>query len=260
MSGTAFALKPDTQRLLDDIGTLANSLGQKTFDMLTCDADCMRNKNLNLLKYKFEEKVAAKADIPYDLSEAERQYIIYKDGEESYNTMITDRFATTAQEYRKNSIEKQRLYMRDLTQILKQYQSERVMVIHTEDLLKQRTKENEDLLKSYYKFERIAQTNERKVVYENKDMEGLLTLRRILLFFYYLAIITYLVYGNFFQTEQYKEYSAWIILVIAVAIPFILNIVVKWLFVIKAYLSYLFTDMPYKDVYADLDEDATIRH
>ena len=247
---------PAMKKLIDKIANIANRLSESTFNALMCDDACQRNKNIIQLNNNYEREKTKAISLPQDLSKAERDYIVYKDGEAVYNKTITDRFASTAEEYKKNSIKKQRAYMTDLAQTLKQYQSEKNIAVRAEELLVERQKEYERLNILYNKYERIVQTNERKVVYENKDMDWLFTWRRVMMFFYYTIIVAYLVYGDFFSKEQWKKFSVWIVLIIVGIIPFILNMIIKWLFIIKAYLSYLFSEMPHKDVYMELDESS----
>ena len=83
--------------------------------------------------------------------------------------MIFDRFANNASELQQNSIEKQQEFMADLTQSLKQYQGQKLFAERTLQLLNVREEENADLLNKIDMYNRIMQTNERKVVYEIRD-------------------------------------------------------------------------------------------
>ena len=101
-------------------------------------------------------------------------------------------------------------------------------------------------------FDRIVKTNERKVVYEENDTGGLHTYRRILLFFYYSAIIGYIIFANFIPDKLYLKYSVWVIIIIAAVLPIILNMLIKWIFIIGDVVVYWFKEIPHKDVYIDL--------
>ena len=79
--------------------------------------------------------------------------------------------------------------------------------------------------------------------------------RRVLLFFYYGAIICYIIFGNFIPDKLYVSKSVWLVIVIACIIPVLLNILIKWIFIIGDVIAYWFkNDMPYRDVYSDLKE------
>ena len=98
----------------------------------------------------------------------------------------------------------------------------------------------------------MVKTNERKVVYEDNDTEGLYTYRRVLLFLYYSAIVIYIIFSNFIPDKLYLKYSVWIIIIIVSIIPIILNMLMKWVFVIGDVIYYWFKEIPHKDVYIDL--------
>jgi hypothetical protein len=247
---------PGFKKLVDKLSEVASRLGETALNTLMCDDECEKNKNTLLLKNIYDAEKTKVVTLPQDLSKAERDYIVYTDGQDVYNKTITDRFASTAEEYKQNSIKKQRAFMSDIAQSLKQYQAEKNMAVRAEELLAERQKEYERLNSLYNKYERIVQTNERKVVYQHKDMEWLFTSRRVMIFFYYAIIIAYLVYGDFFPKEQWRKLSVWIVLTLIAIIPYILNMMIKWVFIIKAYFSYLFSEIPHKDVYFDLDEEA----
>ena len=198
-------------------------------------------------------------DAPFELSLAEKNYYEYNNGQvggnDIYNYTIIDRFANTASELRKNSIDKQQEFMTDLTESLKQYQGEKMFSQRTVQLLQVRQKENADLIKKLDMYNRILQTNERKFVYEVKDSSSLHTWRRGMLFLYYSAIVCYIVFANFIPDKLYLNKSVWLILVIVSLIPIILNLIIKWVFVIFNVLGYWFKERLPKDVYADLGED-----
>ncbi len=125
----------------------------------------------------------------------------------------------------------------------------------TVQLLQVRQKENADLLKKMEMYERILQTSERKVVYEVKDADSLHTWRRGMLFLYYSAIVCYIIFGNFIPDKLYNNKSVWLIIVIVSLIPIILNLVIKWIFIIFSVLGYWFNELPHKDIYSELGED-----
>ena len=166
--------------------------------------------------------------------------------------MIYDRFSNTAVEFKQNSIKKQQHYMQNISQVLKQYQSEVLFAKRTEELYDTKEKTYIKKKKDLDRLEGMVRTSERKVVYENKDMDGLYLARRVMQFFYYSAIIIYIVFGDFIPKEQYKDYSVISIIVILLLLPIMLNILVRWLFILKDYFYYWFKDIPHKDVYLDL--------
>lgn len=218
-------------------------------------ANYKSNKKIILMR-KWTDASNNYKNAPLELSLAEKQYYEYNSGEPNgndiYNSLIIDRFANNAEDLKKNSIQKQQEFMTDITQILKQYQGEKLTAIRTKQLLKIRQTENENLKKKMEMYNRILQTSERKVVYEINNTTSLHTWRRALLFIYYAAIICYIIFSNFIPDKMYLNKTNWLIIVIISLIPFILNLVIKWIFVIFNVLAYWFKERPYKDIYADL--------
>lgn len=219
------------------------------------DTDCYKDKKIERL---LKRKTAAEDNRVHAneiASRAEKKWYIYKSDNDAteYNNFIFDRFSTAASgDFRKNSIEKQRHYMRDLSQLLKQYQTEYDLIDNSKKLLMERQKQNERLVMKLNKYEGTVQTSERKVVYEYRNMETLHLFRRVMLFLYYSIIVMYLVFGPFIPEKQYTQKSVWLIILIALSFPLMLNMLVKWVFIIKDYIGYWFEEIPHKDVYIDL--------
>ena len=207
-------------------------------------------------KTAYQAAQATMTSAPIDLSRAEKNYYVYNDGKSGgnqvYDALIIDRFSKTAQEFRTNSIDMQQQYMADLSQALRQYQAEVTFLAQSQKLLKTRQEEHKLLIKNINYYKKIVETSERKVVYENKNMDNLYTYRRLMIFVYYAALIGFIIFGNFIPDQLYRKYTIWIILVIVAIIPIILNIVIKWLFIFYDLFSYWFGELPHKDVYVNL--------
>ena len=208
------------------------------------------------LRKELNDKTAKLEDVPKEIGRAEKNYYEYNKGngggEIKYRNIIFDRYAITAKEFKVNSIEKQQEFANNLSRALKQYQGQLVFLKQTDNLLNTRMKQQKDLITKINKYESILQTSQRKVIYENDNADSLFLYRRIMLYVYYSAIIGYILLGNFIPDELYKKYTVWFILFIALIMPLILNITIKWMFVMYDALSYWFAELPTKDVYAEL--------
>ena len=225
---------------------------------LTCapGSDCYKKKRSEKLQRVLSNAKTNLQNAPLDLSLAEKNLYLYNNGDEGgesiYNNLIIDRFSKTAEELRKNSVERQQEFMLELTQNLKQYKADTSALERNKQLLVTRTKEKRALIKEINMFDRIIKTNERKVVYEENDTGGLHTYRRILLFLYFSAIVCYIMFANFIPDKLYLKYSVWLIIIIAAVIPIILNMLMKWVFIIGDVVYYWLKEIPHKDVYIDL--------
>ena len=212
-------------------------------------------RNLYLEEELYNKKQQLK-DLPEEIGRAEKNYYEYNKGENGgevkYQTLIFDRYATTADGFRKNSITKQQDFVNNLSRALKQYQGQLVFLKQSDNLLNTREKQQKELIKKINKYEAILQTSQRKVVYEYKNTDSLFLYRRLMLYIYYSAIIGYILFGNFIPDKLYENKIVWFIIFIATIMPFILNITIKWMIVLCDAISYWFADLPTKDVYADL--------
>ena len=253
--GLPSSINPDTTSAL---GTTGNSI----FNTLTCPegSPCYIEKNDALLRSIFEEKQTKYANAPMELSQAEKNLYIYNRGQPggdvSYNILITDRFASTAEQFKQNTIDKQQQFMSDLLQDIKQYQSALIFKKQMDNLLKLRQREQTDLLKNVNYYQKILQTSERKVVYENKNMDSLYIYRRIMIFLYYAGLVCFIIFGNFIPDKLYTKGSVWLIIIIVAIIPIIMNMVIIWIFFIYDTVSYWFSELPYKDVYKNMGNPA----
>jgi hypothetical protein len=236
--------------------------GNTFFNSLMCpiDSECYKNKQNTLLKKILDDNQKIATNIPLELSQAEKNYYVYngglRGGEQVYEKLIIDRFAATADEFKKNSINKQQQFMAELIQSIKQYQSGLIFQSQMANLLKLRQSEQDDIKKNINYYQKILNTSERKVVYENKNSDTLYMYRRVMIFLYYAGLVCFIIFGNFIPDKLYAKWSVWLILIIVAAIPIILNTIIMWIFIIYDTASYWFSELPYKDVYNNLGNPA----
>jgi hypothetical protein len=238
-----------------ELGTIINTL--------TCPvgSECYKTKHNTYLQNKMKLAKTNLKDAPIDLSRAERNYYEYNGGgsggKEIYRTLISDRFNETVAEFKQNSIARQQQYMADIAQLLKQYESEVDFQMQSDKMLEIRQTEQADLLKKINYYQKILQTSERKVVFENKNSDSLYSYRRIMIFLYYASIVGFILFANFIPDKLYTKISVWLLIVIASIIPIILNIAVMWIFAIYDMIAYWLAELPHQDVYRHLGEEAT---
>jgi hypothetical protein len=236
--------------------------GNTFFSSLMCpiDSECYKKKQNTLLKKILDDNQKIATNIPLELSQAEKNYYVYNGGlvggEQVYDKLIIDRFATTAQEFKQNSINKQQQFMADLLQSIKQYQAGLIFQTQMANLLKLRQSEQDDLKKNVNYYQKILNTSERKVVYENKNSDNLYMYRRVMIFLYYAGLVCFIIFGNFIPDKLYAKWSVWLVIVIVAAIPIILNMIIMWIFIIYDTASYWFSELPHKDVYNNLGNPA----
>jgi len=162
------------------------------------NSECYKKKNSEKLQSIYDDAKDSLVNAPLEVSLAEKNLYLYNNGvdggEYIYKNLIIDRFAKTAQELRTNSIQKQQDFMMDLSRVLKQYRIDVLSFEKTKKLLQTREEEKQKIIKNINMYDRIIKTNERKVVYEDKDADGLNIYRRVMLFIYYSVIISYIIF------------------------------------------------------------------
>jgi len=247
--------------MISKISSLANKLSSKVADKLLNPpgSPVYNNRRNDELQKIWTDASNNYKNAPFELSLAEKNFYEFNngqpDGPDIYNMTIIDRFANTANDLKNNSIDKQQEFMANLTENLKQYQGEKLYSERTVQLFQVRQQENADLLKKIDMYNRILQTSERKVVYEVNDTTSLHTWRRVMLFLYYSALVSYIIFGNFIPDKLYLNKIVWLILVIVSLVPIILNLVIKWIFIIGSLIGYWLKEPPHKDVYSELGRD-----
>jgi hypothetical protein len=266
-TGTTAPINTQSKAFMDSLSSKVDSLtksisGATQTIFCPVGSECYRTQHTTLLNNKLDQARTSLQNAPLELSLAEKNVYEYnaglEGGDDIYNTTIIDRFATTAQDLRQNSIDKQQEYMADLAQALRQYKAQVPLLKRTQELRQTRQKENANLIKKIDLYKKILQTNERKVVYENKDTSGIYMYRRAMLFLYYVAVVCYIIFGNFIPDRLYAKPSVWLIIVLVSIIPIILNMVIRWIFIIGEVTAYWFkNEMPHRDIYATLSDDTS---
>lgn len=226
---------------------------------LTCSpgSDCHKSKHHGDLLKKFNDQKSIYKNAPIELSRAEKNLYVFNKGETGgdtvYSNMIIDRFAETAEQFKKNSIDKQQQFMGDIIQSIKQYQSALVFKNQMKNLVALRQSEQNNLKKNINYYQTILHTSERKAVYENQNKDNLYGYQRIMIFLYYAGLVGFIIFGNFIPDKLYLKSSVWIIVIIMAIIPVILNLFIMWLFLLYDTVAYWFSELPHKDIAGDLD-------
>ena len=82
--------------------------------------------------------------------------------------------------------------------------------------------------------------NDRKVDYENKDMDWTEKIRYILKIIYYILFVVYFIISDYFPGAKYKNIKIWGIIVIYLLFPYSVDWIVKKVFELYNYIHYIF--------------------
>jgi len=115
-----------------------------------------------------------------------------------------------------------------------------------------RKDENKQLIKNVDNSNLLVNTNKRKVVYEKRQFEGLQTYRLVLLIAFYLLLVIYLIFGNFFPSRLYRiRLFMYVFLSLSIA-PLIIKYVVRLLYFIMRKINYFLNNRAPKNVYVNI--------
>jgi hypothetical protein len=219
-------------------------------DKLSCDSDCQQKRLANNYKQKWELAKKQYKEAPEEIKQAEKNYYIYDKGYTAYKDMLYDRYSKSAAEFKKSSNIKFSKINEEMNDLVDNYDTSTTYLRNMNDLLKVKMKENEDLKRDIDQYINQTETSGRKVIYEDRARDWLSTIRNILLFFYFLILIGYIIFGQFIPRQEYLEWKKMLVILIYIFFPFyILNRTVKWSFSLYNYIK---SWSIYKNVYTSI--------
>ena len=120
------------------------------------------------------------------------------------------------------------------------------------ELSETRKSENKSLKNKLDNNKKVINTNKRKVVYESRELDWIQTYKYILLVVFYGLLVLYLIFGNFFSSNLYKNRPVLITLILLSSVP-ILNIyVIRFIYFIIENIQYFMSNKAPKNVYTNL--------
>ena len=120
------------------------------------------------------------------------------------------------------------------------------------ELSETRKSENKSLKNKLDNNKKVINTNKRKVVYESRELDWIQTYKYILLVVFYGLLVLYLIFGNFFSSNLYKNRPVLITLILLSTIP-ILNIyIIRLVYFIIENIKYFMSNKAPKNVYTNL--------
>ena len=229
-----------------------NSLIELAKERLMCDSACQKEKKSAELKKKLSKAQSNLHDAPEDVSLAEKNYYVYAKGYPAYEDMLFDRYSKTAEELKKKSIQKHKKLMEEIDTYISDYKAEMIYSKRMKELLKVRIKENKILRREIEDDIAVIQTNDRRVTYEDKEVDSAGTVRKSLRFLYYFMLVLWILLGDFFPKARYASLKTWGLMAIYIAFPFALNKIIELIYSIMGQVSYIIDNKGPKNVYASL--------
>ena len=201
---------------------------------LTCDSDCQREKHIENLRKKWKESQDELRTLPETVLSNEKKFYVTKNGEDYYrNNILRERYTKYIENWRKDQIQKFNDINDIMESTLENYKSETIAKSRINQLLKQVQEKNDLLKKEIDNFYKTTFTAERRVWYQGKDNDNLLSWRFYIKIFYFAVLFAFVLMGPFVQAGGYKSVKMWLFIIFYIALPYILHYIIS--FFIKSY-------------------------
>jgi len=231
-----------------DLNALVENLNQLAADV-SCTGDCQTAKVRNMLKEAYEAALLNFTEAPLRLQTAERDYIVYDQGPQAYYDLLLKRQTLSADEFKKqvsaeHAADLQRV-QDELAQLETNMQAVQTLYNNTlqaaQDYVKmQSTKQH---------LQSSLNTNGRKVFYETRELERQMSYTYMIWVLYYGLIVLYIIFGNFFATNQYANKGFWVYVSIYALLPLAVRYLVQYALQLWVWLKFFFGNLAPKNVY-----------
>ena len=251
-SNKSYDLKSKISQMTGKDNDALNSIYDNLLNMVTCDKDCQERANIDDLRQKWKAAEENKLTAPELANEAEKNYLIAKNGEDGYNKTIFKRYSNQASKQKQTALNNYKSEIKEINALIMEYDINVNNTDKLKDLLNIRLKENNQLKKKLDTNKKDVQTNDRKVVYETWAREGLSKTYKIILIFYILAALLFTYYSFMSPTFSLKNIRFWMSIIFLVVLPFIIKFIAQLFKNIYNNLVFFLSNKAPKDVYSNL--------
>ena len=232
-------------------GTM-NSIYNNLLDMVTCDSDCQNQKNIDDLRQKWENAKKTQKNAPQATLEAQKNYLIASEGVQGYHNTMFNYYSKVADELKDKSKSSNADFLKDMDNLISEYSLDEINIDKLKDLLQVRLKQNKSYKQKLDASNKIVQTNDRKVVYENWAKQGLTTTAIILYIIYAVIYIVFIVVTVKNPNFDFKNYKSYISIIIFLIIPFIIKYIALLIKYIYNNLNFYLDNKAPKNVFKNL--------
>lgn len=223
----------------------------KTVDLSNNPEKQLANKR-NELKQKLMDAEQNLKVAPEKKDIALKDYLIFTEGESEYKKILLRRYEKDAEKQKQLALNKHKDFNKELQTLESQYESQTIYFDRMQELIDIKINENKKILNFINNNNGIRLTNDRKIIYEVHEIDHvnrhLFKLKTI----YYFILILYLIYGKFFIRNNYTHYLTWIILLIYIILPLLVNVFSKFIFYIVHTIKHKLNNNVAKNVYINL--------
>ena len=212
-----------------------NELIKKSNEQTACGPDCQKEKKTQDLKSKYDSARQNLSQGPENLAESRKNYFVYAFGDK-YNNDYNEQLYTKEANDKVNTMKKQHSEdVNEITSLIHDYESAYVYKGNMGDLSEKYEDENKTLKTEIDNNEKTKATNDRKVYYENQQIEDIQYYKSLIKIVYWVTLVLYtfiFLYDGF-----YKNIKMDVILILFYIYPYVIDTIVSKIFYIIAYLK-----------------------
>ena len=190
-------------------------------DLVGCGPVCQREKRVNELQKAVHAAKEQVTQGPTDLRNAQRELMVFKDGQGAYNQEMKEQYAKEAKLVQKNYVDKHVQSLKDTVTVLSENTTSTVYVRNLDEVLETKNKEHKKLLSAVDQNTGVVRTNNRRGEYQSEVTDGLRTAVKYATWAYYLIMVAYFGVVILYR-KHYKHYWSWAIFIILLGIPYVI--------------------------------------
>jgi len=182
-----------------------------------------------ILKEKWDKDKNLYNELPDRIKEDEKNYYLEADSEEYYrDDILKVRYREIFQKFKNNKVKQLDEIKDNVDKDLENYRSEKIAEARMEQLYRESLKTNEALKRDIDNFYKKLITDERKVYYEDQQLDNVEYYKKFIMILYYSLLALYVVIGPFIWEKKYMSILVWVLIVLYVVFPFILKYLIDY--------------------------------
>ena len=205
-----------------------NKLLKVVEERVRCDSECQRKRDIKELKKKWETSEKDYKNLPEEIKVNERNYYTMYKGEEYYrNNILKNKYQEYILDWKEDQLNKFHDVKSLITTTFDNYKSQNISKSRINELYQDVLQKNTALKNDIDDYYKKTFTNERRVYYENNEIDNLQFYTTILKVLYYGLLIIYILFGSFFKNKDYKNWKILLIIILYIFFPFSIMVLIK---------------------------------
>ena len=207
-----------------------NKLIDMAHARLTCDDECQKKEKIKQLKKKWLDSKKLSTNLPDEITKNEKAYYDLAMGKAYYKDNV-ERPIYINKFNQFDKLEKDKLtgVKTVLSTLLDSYKGESIALIRMTQLYDDLLKKNKALKNDVQDYYKKTMTAERKVYYEDNEIDNLHYYNTLLKVIYYVVLVLY-IFAKFFSNEHHKNIWVWLYIIFYIILPWILKYIVGYFY------------------------------